>query len=340
MQRLRAVFVALTPPGFSSCRMNWQRTTDDRALSDYLDDLGVRRGGDLVTEWIVRRWARFGHDRLYAATPGGTDLGYLDMKTGRFHSDDMSNLPLLRAAIDEHFDTFDTSDTQARQGPPPAGVVSSMPTPPGRSWRDLADVRAGAAARECALAERRAQGRVRHLLARLVDANTNERAWRIGADGEEAVAEQLSRVGTEWRVLHAVRVGDRGADIDHIVIGPGGVVTVNAKHHPKAAVWVGGDTVMVNGRRVPYVRNSRYEAMRASCMLAERVGFPVPVTGLIVVVGARRGFTVRAQPTDGAVVVVPRRGVGRYLRSQPRRMGLREIDAIHEVARRSDTWQR
>ncbi|GAA4261055.1 hypothetical protein GCM10022294_08040 [Dietzia aurantiaca] len=124
------------------------------------------------------------------------------------------------------------------------------------------------------------------------------------------------------------------------MIGPGGVFTVNTKHHPKAAVWVGGDTVMINGRRVPYVRNSRYEATRASRMLAERVGFPVPVTGLIALVGARRGFTIRAQPTDCAVVVVPSRGVGRYLRSRPQRMGLREIDAIHEVARCSDTWQR
>ena len=37
-----------------------------------------------MTEWIVRRWSRFGHDRVYAATPGGTDLGYLDLATGRF----------------------------------------------------------------------------------------------------------------------------------------------------------------------------------------------------------------------------------------------------------------
>ncbi|MFC4753609.1 nuclease-related domain-containing protein [Dietzia aurantiaca] len=259
------------------------------------------------------------------------------MKTGRLHSDEISNLLLLRAAIAEH---FDTADMRARNGRSAAGLVSPAPTPPARSWHDLADVRAGAAARERALSERRAQGRVRHLLARLVDANTTERAWRIGADGEEAVAEQLARAGADWRVLHAVRVGDRGADIDHIVIGPGGVFTVNTKHHPKAAVWVGGDTVMINGRRVPYVRNSRYEATRASRMLAERVGFPVPVTGLIALVGARRGFTIRAQPTDCAVVVVPSRGVGRYLRSRPQRMGLREIDAIHEVARCSDTWQR
>ncbi len=35
-----------------------------------------------MTEWVVRRWARHGHERLYAETPGGTALGYLDLKTG------------------------------------------------------------------------------------------------------------------------------------------------------------------------------------------------------------------------------------------------------------------
>lgn len=343
-----------------------------------------------MTDWIVRRWKRFGHDRLYASTPGGTGLGYLDVASGRFHSDDLSNLPLLRRAIEEHLDTNEPSS--CRNSPAPrqsasahesSPLASASPTastapecevsdresnpqpvsrstrtapapvaPPSTSsaepavpavpsgWHDLADVRAGAAARERALAEREAQGLMRHLFARMLDAKTDERAWRIGADGEHAVAEQLGRLGAEWRVLHAVRVGERGADIDHVVVGPGGVFTVNAKNHPKASVWVGGDIVMVNGRRVPYVRNSRFEAKRASRMLAEHVGFPVPVIGLIAVVGARRGFTVRAQPADGAVAVVPRRGIGRFLKAQPPRLSLREIDAIHEVARRSSTWQR
>lgn len=303
-----------------------------------------------MTAWVVRRWARFGHSRLYAATPGGTDLGYLDLATGRFHSDDISNLPQLRAAIAEHLG--EQSPPQRRPHPRPSvgwpspspseSASGSATTAAGAAGgrHDLAGVRAGAAARERALAEREAQGLIRHLFARLVDAKTEERAWRIGADGEQAVAEQLAGAGSHWRVLHAVRVGGRGADIDHVAIGPAGVFTVNTKNHPKAAVWVGGDTVMVNGHRVPYMRNSRHEAMRASQLLAERVGFPVPVTGLIAVVGARRGFTIKRQPEDGAVVVVGGRSIGRFLRSRPPRLGLREIDAIHEVARRSDTWQR
>ncbi|WP_253919792.1 hypothetical protein [Dietzia psychralcaliphila] len=182
-----------------------------------------------MTEWIVRRWARFGRDRLYAATPGGTDLGYLDLATGRYHSDDLSNLPLLRQAIEDHPDARrhrGSAQEPSRQpqgigaplrvpapspSPPPLPAQPSsnpepIPAAPGPSptpstahsaahttphttarttpyttasgprWHDLADARAGAAARERALAEREAQGVVRHIFARLVDAKTDERA--------------------------------------------------------------------------------------------------------------------------------------------------------------------
>ncbi|TIC81995.1 NERD domain-containing protein [Nocardioides sp. GY 10127] len=173
----------------------------------------------------------------------------------------------------------------------------------------------------------------------MLGVRTEERAWRIGTQGEEAVAAQLARLGPEWRVLHAVRVGDRGADIDHVVIGPAGVFTINAKHHPDARVWVGGEVFMVDGRRVPYVRNSRHEARRAARLLTERVGFPVAAVGVIAVMGARRGFTVKRQPEDGLVVVVTRKRVSQYLRTLPSTLTAREVEAIHEVARRSTTWR-
>lgn len=54
--------------------------------------------------------------------------------------------------------------------------------------------RPGAAAREQAVALRR-EAPVRTLLARAMRVHTDERAWRIGADGEEAVAARLARLG-------------------------------------------------------------------------------------------------------------------------------------------------
>lgn len=341
-----------------------------------------------MTDWIVRRWARYGHERLYAETPGGTALGYLDVKTGLFHSDDVSNLPLLERAIADHLamksrpapvaradaEAASESPVPSTAVPPadvPSATAAAAPVPasapvaelsadPGPAprpaqvpdviaplapeqqqaagWEDISGARPGAAARERAIAERQAAP-VRTVLARLLGVKTDERAWRIGADGEEAVAAQLAKLGPTWRLLHAVRVGDRGSDIDHVVIGPGGVFTVNAKHHPKTSVWVGGDTFMVNGQRVPYIRNSRHEARRAARLLTEHTGFPVAVTGIVAVMGAHNGFTIKEQPHDGAVVVVQRKRISQYLLGLGARLSVREVEAIFDVARRSTTWQ-
>ncbi|WP_114905924.1 nuclease-related domain-containing protein [Ornithinimicrobium murale] len=301
-----------------------------------------------MTEWIVRRWARYGHERIYAETPGGTALGYLDVKTGRFHADDLSNLPLLEKAIGDHPAIHQVG---AIDGAPPvvpeptheapivaptAKLTQPVTTP---AWNDISVNAAGAAARARADAEREAQGWLRHSLARVLGARTEERAWRIGSEGEKAVAAQLAKLGPGWRFLHAVPVGERGSDIDHVAIGPAGVFTVNAKHHPDASIWVGGDAFLVNGRRVPYVRNSRHEAHRASRLLTEQAGFPVEVTGVLAVMGARKGFTVKKQPEDGRVVVVMRRRISQHLRALPVRLGSREVEAIFEVAKRSTTWR-
>jgi len=292
-----------------------------------------------MTSWIVRRWARHGHERLYAETPGGTALGYLDVKTGRFHSDDLSNLPLLEAAINDHLASRRGAASAVAVGAAPTATREPSPADAAPAWTDISGARPGSAAREQAVAARAAQGRFTGFLARVFDVRTEERAWRIGADGEEAVAAQIATLGPQWRVLHAVRVGQRDADIDHVVIGPAGVFTVNAKHHPHASVWVGGDTFMVNGTRVPYVRNSRHEAGRASRLLTEHAGFPVDVVGVVAVVGAHRGFTVKQQPRDGAVVVLARRRLRAYLQGLPARLDVRQVEAIGDIARRSTTWR-
>lgn len=144
-------------------------------------------------------------------------------------------------------------------------------------WIDLATRAPGTAARDQAQRLMEAAP-VRNRLARVLRVHTDERAWRLGAVGEEKVAAQIARASRRepgWRALHSIPVGERGADIDHLVIGPGGVFTINAKHHPGARVWVGGEAFFVNGQRHPYVRNSRHEAQRASVLLSAACGFRV-----------------------------------------------------------------
>lgn len=81
--------------------------------------------------------------------------------------------------------------------------------------------------------------------------------------------------------------------------------TLNAKNHPGAKIWIGGDTFMVNGmvngQRQPYVRNSRFEARRAAKLLSAVTGSPVVAVGVIVPVGAA-DIRVKKLPADVKVV--------------------------------------
>jgi hypothetical protein len=160
-----------------------------------------------------------------------------------------------------------------------------------------------------------------------------------GAKGERLVAEQLdklSRRDERWTAMHAIPVGTRHADIDHLVIGPGGVFSLNTKHHPDADVWVGGDTLMVNGGRVPYVRNSRHEAERATRLLSAAVGRPVPVAGMIVLVGCNLPIKVKTAPRD--VHVVTRRKLASWFSGLGPVWSDAELTDIWEAPRRSTTW--
>lgn len=121
-----------------------------------------------------------------------------------------------------------------------------------------------------------------------------------------------------------------------MVVGPGGVFTINAKYHRGAKIWVGGDTLMVNGSRQPYVRNSRHEARRASRLLSLATGTPVSVQGIVVPVDAN-AFTVRDQPAD--VHVINRARLNQYLRSRPHVLGPELIARVFEAACLSTTWR-
>ena len=72
-------------------------------------------------------------------------------------------------------------------------------------------------------------------------------AWYRGALGEATVGRLLEKLPEGWTVLHAVPVGKGDSDIDQVVIGPGGVFTINTKNHAGQKVWVAGRTLLVSG---------------------------------------------------------------------------------------------
>ena len=78
-----------------------------------------------------------------------------------------------------------------------------------QDWDDLANTAAGheVEAKACAL---RGAAPFRTFLARLFGVHTDERGWRLGGEGERAVAKQLVTLGPSWRLLHSIVLSEEG----------------------------------------------------------------------------------------------------------------------------------
>lgn len=319
-----------------------------------------------MTDITITRWAKYGHERGYATAPDGTKLGWIDVKTGAIKleleavsGDDAGAVAAALVAW--------ASGSAASSGEPPSqpapgampahtdaqaapALTPDLPEPAPApqapasepEWHDLATHRPGQLVREQAAAEWEAAKQARPIMSRLARAlnvHTDERAWRVGAEGEEAVGARLEKLRDHgWHVLHSVPVGTNDSDIDHVLIGPGGVFTLNTKNHPGGKIWVAKYQMRVNGQVVPYLRNASHEASRASKLLTRAAGFPVSVRSCVVVLTGTivPDVTIRQMPDD--VMVLDRMDVPRWFKKRPAALTSEQVDAIYDVARRSGTW--
>jgi len=161
--------------------------------------------------------------------------------------------------------------------------------------------------------------------------------WYKGALGEIAVGHVLAGLGPEWLVLHAVPVGAGSSDIDHVLVGPAGVFTVNTKNHSGQSVWVARRTLMVAGKRTRHLLNASHEAARAGKLLSAAAGFPVGVTGVVVIVKPK-SLTIKARPEH--VVVVTEAQLLRWLRRSSPVLDPEKVARIASAAVQPGTWHR
>jgi hypothetical protein len=298
-----------------------------------------------------RVWQRRGQLRLYISGDG-LDVGWCDPRTGRFELHQPALEPEFWQAVHAGCDQL-LEDGRLREavihrpGPPRMAPrpLAELAAPADKHWvvrhprwDDLASNLPGEAAR----------GRSRELWAEhpvlvsaawLLGIRTQAVSFAVGARGERVVGRKLNSWAARyrWHVLHAVPVGRAGADIDHVVIGRFGVVTVNTKR-TGSSVWVGEYGMKIGRVTVDYLRKSRAEARRTRRLLGRAAGSDVPVQPAIVFVGARRFTIRRGGPADVAVLRSPR-ALRRWLRRQPQLLDDGQMDALYEVARHPSAWQ-
>jgi hypothetical protein len=160
-------------------------------------------------------------------------------------------------------------------------------------------------------------------------------SWFKGAVGELEVGALLSRLGPAFTVLHAVPVGANDSDIDHVVIGPPGIFTINTKNLAGRKVFAAGNSVLVDGQQTDFVRNSLYEARRASELIRRASGGVVLVTPLIVVVGVE-SITSGVKPA--AVTVLPASRLLGFLNHEPRLLRPEAVAYYLHAAEDRATW--
>ncbi len=301
------------------------------------------------------RWRRYGKDRVYVNHRDGARVGWMDLQTGATMLERPEFKLEFETLVAPFAELVVPTPRQPTAGPGPNPATGPAPVAPpvsrGRhvappvtatpTWTDLAGRDAGEATRRRAREENdrlKSQGRLRALILKAVDADTPERSWRLGADGEEAVGRRIDRLRqVGWHVLHSVPIGTRGSDIDHVLIGPTGVWTVNTKTHLTKQVRVSARSFTVDGARTDYLRNAHHEGERASRLLSTACGTPVPVRPAIVVVTSDpRSVTISRQPDD--VLVADWLNVPDVFCRRPVVFTPTQAEAVFDVARRSTTW--
>jgi hypothetical protein len=159
--------------------------------------------------------------------------------------------------------------------------------------------------------------------------------WYRGALGEIAVGRILAGLGPEWLVLHAVPVGSGWADIDHVLVGPAGVFTLNTKNHAGQSIWVAGQTLMVSGKKLRHLYNSAHEAARASKLLSTAVGDAVDVTAVVVLVEPQR-LTIKEKPRQ--VIVLSDRQLLGFLQKRSPVLNAEQVQRVGAAAVNARTW--
>lgn len=153
--------------------------------------------------------------------------------------------------------------------------------------------------------------------------------------GEYEVCRALARLGDDHRVFHAVPTGFDGTEIEHLVIGPGGVLAVHTVNTVGQDVAVSARTFVVAGHRLPTLRQTEHSIGVVERCLSEAGGLDVRATGVLTVAHPRT-LTIGERLRD--VVVLDVATLSRWLQRRPRVLSDDEIATLVAVAIRPSTW--
>ncbi|HET7510441.1 MAG TPA: nuclease-related domain-containing protein [Solirubrobacterales bacterium] len=136
--------------------------------------------------------------------------------------------------------------------------------------------------------------------------------WSQGAEGEEVVGQLLEELATSgWYALHDVSFG-RG-NIDHVVVGPGGLFTIETKSH-RGKVFISSLDQKMLGQA--YAEKKTLETVTG-----------MPVRSLLVF--SQAYLVGRVPAYSRGVTILPARMLTGFLSRQKQAMSAEEAAAIY-----------
>jgi hypothetical protein len=159
--------------------------------------------------------------------------------------------------------------------------------------------------------------------------SADTRAWRRGAAGERRTARLLAPLERRgWAVLHDLAIPGTQANIDHLVIGPGGVVVMDSKQY-RGRLRLDGYGMVWHGRHllVSALRKVLWEADQADEVLGIA---DVQVAAVVAVHGTSVPWGLLQ--AEG-VTIVPARRVPDLLQALPPVLGPERVAWLADRAR-------
>jgi hypothetical protein len=154
-------------------------------------------------------------------------------------------------------------------------------------------------------------------------------AWRRGVAGERRTArllEPLERHG--WVVLHDLALPGSRANLDHLLIGPGGVFVIDSKQY-RGRLWLDAVGKLWHGRYplAPAVRAASWEADQAAQVL------PDPGMAVVPIVAVHGAQVPWGKVVNDGVPVVAARRLPSMLRALPVVLGPERVVWLADQAR-------
>jgi hypothetical protein len=159
--------------------------------------------------------------------------------------------------------------------------------------------------------------------------SADTRAWRRGAAGEWRTARLLAPLERHgWAVLHDLAIPGSQANIDHLVIGPGGVLVIDTKQYrgrlrldAYGMLWQGRHLLVSSSRKVRWAADQADEVLG----IAE-----IQIPAIVAVHGTSVPWGI--VQADG-VTVVPARQMPDLLQALPTVLGPERVAWLADRAR-------